>query len=594
MSAEYSDMSDTRSKKRFKLNRFLGRLPYYFSYVILLSTWILFMLFVTLGEVLLKRREVGRFVEQFVIYNSLLFMTLISLATTANRSPGEPDQSLAPPIKQIPEDLPIDHTSHEPSSSSQTQNTQIYHREDTENQDDGDENIPLRYLMNSQWVNTRIGKDRPSPLPIPNNRKYLPSPPPSDRSSISTSSNITQDETESDSESEFSPFPLSAKSPFVPTTAVDAGEDDEDLLEDLRINHETEGLGDLGEDVSTSLLRSSTRTTAESYDHQGRSLMAKSNNGEIRWCKKCKGWKPDRCHHCRHCEQCVLKMDHHCPWVGTCVGYHNYKPFFLFINYALLLSIYATFEAGYETYRFFQDPSGAVPYRPVQLNGDEDATDAANIAASDEWSDGLGISPAVFMMLTIMGGFMSLSLGGLVIFHWYLTINNQTTLENITHSYPSALLDEIPKGAQWKADHLLTRSERNRLKWEAREINVYDLGWRKNLKNLFFGSDHRRISIIRMFGTLWPTGRPNKSDRRAGHFFAYNPRNFDKLRDLTLELRYGIIPEHKNAQESDFGDTHEASHSDGYDQGDGYELDRMQEKASRGNSKGNRVRWFEV
>lgn len=62
-------------------------------------------------------------------------------------------------------------------------------------------------------------------------------------------------------------------------------------------------------------------------------------------CGKCNKWKPERAHHCRICERCVLIMDHHCPWMGNCVGYHNLKPFFLycffsfmaFVNYLVVL-----------------------------------------------------------------------------------------------------------------------------------------------------------------------------------------------------------------------------------------------------------------
>ena len=86
-----------------------------------------------------------------------------------------------------------------------------------------------------------------------------------------------------------------------------------------------------------------------------------------------------------------------------------------------------------------------------------------------------------------------------------------TTLENLTYSYPSVLLSDSQSndtsgsssrhGSQmaWKPDHLLTRDERNRLRRDARSINVYDRGWRRNLDSIF-GSGP-------IWKAMWPIAR---------------------------------------------------------------------------------------
>ena len=54
----------------------------------------------------------------------------------------------------------------------------------------------------------------------------------------------------------------------------------------------------------------------------------KSENRKRKYCLICHLFKPERCHHCSKCERCVLGMDHHCPWLLSCIGYYN-RRFFL-------------------------------------------------------------------------------------------------------------------------------------------------------------------------------------------------------------------------------------------------------------------------
>jgi hypothetical protein len=59
-------------------------------------------------------------------------------------------------------------------------------------------------------------------------------------------------------------------------------------------------------------------------------------------CKKCNLAKPPLSHHCSVCKRCVIKMDHHCPWLNNCVGYRNYRYFYLFLMYITLATAYVS------------------------------------------------------------------------------------------------------------------------------------------------------------------------------------------------------------------------------------------------------------
>lgn len=52
------------------------------------------------------------------------------------------------------------------------------------------------------------------------------------------------------------------------------------------------------------------------------------------FCAKCDNLKPPRSHHCWICKKCIMWMDHHCPWVGNCVGFNNHKYFVDFLFWA--------------------------------------------------------------------------------------------------------------------------------------------------------------------------------------------------------------------------------------------------------------------
>ncbi|XP_060190385.1 probable protein S-acyltransferase 6 [Lycium barbarum] len=164
---------------------------------------------------------------------------------------------------------------------------------------------------------------------------------------------------------------------------------------------------------------------------------------KLKYCRSCNIYRPPRSCHCVVCDNCVEKFDHHCPWIGQCIGLRNYR---LYVLLLVMATIYFVYIFAFACLRMHHQKNVGNGMGLIGLVRDCPET----------------------LVLACFSFASSCFVSGLTCYHVYLIATNQTAYENFRQLYGSTKIP-FDKGvvnnikevllAPWRPSRINFRSE---------------------------------------------------------------------------------------------------------------------------------------
>ena len=199
---------------------------------------------------------------------------------------------------------------------------------------------------------------------------------------------------------------------------------------------------------------------------------------DYKYCGTCSIMRPIRSSHCLDCNNCVEKCDHHCPWIGNCVGKRNYVYFFLFVVFLTIMLLYLEGFCIAHIWKYLADN--------IEKN------DNKKESQKREHIVAYCLCDLIMSLYIIIYGIVCMIFTlGLLIYHSCLVINNITTKESLKSVYKNSFGNPYNRNLNYNSHNsLLPETKKYSIldilrngKKTKREIDKFNLFHNQNINN---------------------------------------------------------------------------------------------------------------